>query len=458
MSTHEPRLDSAEPSAAKRRADETSSQSSLAGAGHIGVAALVTVAIANIVLWVAARPAGEPAGRFLGELCGAEAVLLFSCALVLATLLAPIERAFGGLDRVALWHRRAAVAGVVLLIPHVILVSSAPDRYATSLGHALGDVALVGILVLSVWALAPGLRAARWPGIVQRMARATYERWLTAHRLTGLFVIAAVIHGAIVDPVLHRSAVLRLVFLIVGGLGALAYLYRELLARYFVPIYDYTVAEVRRPNKTALVVALAPVRKSLSFAPGQFVFLALGGAGGWERHPFSVSSAPNDRRVELTIKASGDYTRELYDGLRPGVPAKLAGPFGGFDYRQGGRDQVWIAGGIGVTPFMSWIRSINGNFDRAVDFYYSVAHAGEALDLDEIRAVTNRHPSLRLHLVCADTDGKLTPDAVIHALPPGATPWVFMCGPPPMMNAFSAGLHRLGIAKSRIRWEQFGVR
>jgi predicted ferric reductase len=93
----------------------------------------------------------------------------------LAALLAPIERAFGGLDRVALWHRHAAVAGVLLLISHIALVSSAPDRYATSLGHALGDIALIGLLVLAVWALAPSLRVARWPGPIQRMARATYS-------------------------------------------------------------------------------------------------------------------------------------------------------------------------------------------------------------------------------------------------------------------------------------------
>ena len=92
-------------------------------------------------------------------------------------------------------------------------------------------------------------------------------------------------------------------------------------------------------------MALAPPAKPLSFEPGQFVFLAFGGPGGWERHPFSVSSAPSDPRVELTIKASGDYTRDLYDKLRPGVPAKLAGPFGGFDYRLGG-SQIWIAGGL----------------------------------------------------------------------------------------------------------------
>ena len=432
--------------------------SSVAGSGRAGVVALVAVAVAFPVLWVLARPDGQPLGRFLGELCGAEAVLLFSCSLVLATVLTPIERAFGGLDRVAVWHRRAAVAGVLLLIPHVALVSSAPDRYATSFGHALGDIALIGLLVLAVWALAPSLRAARWPGPIRRMARASYERWLTGHRLTGLFVIVAVVHATIVDPVLRDSVLLRVVFLIVGAAGTLAYLYRELFARYVVPIYDYTVADVRRPNKTTVDVTLTPVRKQLTFAPGQFVFVALGGSGGWQRHPFSVSSSPSARRLELTIKAAGDYTRDLYGQLRPGIPAKLAGPFGGFDYRQGGQNQIWIAGGIGVTPFLSWIRSIDGRFDRRVDFFYAVAHADDAVDLDEIRGIAERHPSLRVHLVIADSDGRLTPEAVMHEAAPAPSPWFYMCGPPAMMKDFSASFRKLGVPASRIRWEQFDVR
>ena len=449
----------AKPPATQPGPDDRAPERSLASTpGWAGVAALTIVALANVVVWVAARPSGQPTARFVGEVCGAEAVLLFSCSLVLATLLTPIERAFGGLDRVAVWHRRAAVAGLALLIPHVGLVGSAPDHYATSLGSALGDVAIVGLVFLGLWALAPRLRAARWPGVIRRLSRATYGRWLTAHRLTGLFVIAAVAHGALVDPVLHRSTLLRAVFLTVGGVGTLAYLYRELLARYVVPIYDYTVAEARRLNPRILCVRLAPVRESLSFTPGQFVFLAIGGPGGWERHPFSVSSAPAEPRLELTIKATGDYTRQLYDQLQPSAPAKLAGPFGGFDYRRGGHDQVWIAGGIGITPFLSWMRSLDDSFDRDVDFYYSVATADDAVDVDEIRTAAGRHPSLRVHLICADTDGKLTPEHVVDGVPSGTRPWVYMCGPPPMMEAFSAGFRRLGIARSRIRWEQFGAR
>jgi hypothetical protein len=146
---------------------------STSGSGRRGVAALAIVAGSNVVLWVAARPNGEPSGRFLGELCGADAVLLFSCALVLATLLSFIERAFGGLDRVVIWHRRVAEAGVLLLVPHVALATSSPDRYATSLGKALGDVGIAGLTILALWAIAPSLRAARWPGIIRRMARLT---------------------------------------------------------------------------------------------------------------------------------------------------------------------------------------------------------------------------------------------------------------------------------------------
>jgi predicted ferric reductase len=281
---------------------------------------------------------------------------------------------------------------------------------------------------------------------------------LTGHRLTGLFVIVALVHGAIVDPVLHHSVLLRVAFVIVGVTGTIAYVYRELFARYVVPIYDYTVADVRRPNQTALAVTLTPVHKRLTFAPGQFVAIALGGSGGWQRHPFSVSSSPRDPDLELTIKATGDYTRDLYHQLRPGIPAKVAGPFGGFDYRQGGDDQIWIAGGIGVTPFLSWIRSIDGTFDRRVDFFYSVARPEDAVDLDDIRAVADRHPSLRVHLVCTDTDGKLTPEGVMRQGTTDLRPWVYMCGPAPMMKSFSAGLRKLGVPASHIRWEQFDVR
>jgi predicted ferric reductase len=428
-------------------------------APNAGATALVAIAIAYVVLWVVARPAHEPTARYIGEICGATALLLFSCSLVLATFLRPIERAFSGLDRVVVWHRHAATAALVLLVPHVALITSAVDPYETTFGHGLGDLALFGLLLLVVWALAPSLRGARWPGPVRWLAGIAYDRWLTAHRLTGLFVAFAVVHGAIVDPALHQSMLLRAVYLVVGVTGVAAYAYRELLAKYVFPIYDYTVAGISRPGQNTIDVVLEPVHTPLAFIPGQFIALAFGGAGGWHRHPFSVASAPSSRQLEVTIKALGDYTQALSDKLEPGTPAKVVGPFGGFDYTRGGNDQIWIAGGIGVTPFLSWIRAMDNSFDRSVDFYYSVAHETDALYLDEIEAAAARHPGFRPQVVNTEREGFLTADRAVNGRPrSGADVWVYMCGPPAMAKSLAKRFRQLGVPRSKVRWEQFDTR
>ena len=52
----------------------------------------------------------------------------------------------------------------------------------------------------------------------------------------------------------------------------------------------------------------------------------------------------------------------------------------------------------------------------------------------------------------------MTGDRVLDASPSGASPWVFMCGPPPMMKGLAKDLHRVGLPDDHVRWEQFGVR
>lgn len=121
----------------------------LRAVASLGPALSVVLPVGYLVLWLAAKPPSQPTNRYLGEFFGAEAVLLLSLSLALTTLLTPIERAFGGLDRVGIWHRRVAVAGVVLLVPHVALVTSPPSRYATTMGMGLGVLAFVGLVFLA---------------------------------------------------------------------------------------------------------------------------------------------------------------------------------------------------------------------------------------------------------------------------------------------------------------------
>jgi predicted ferric reductase len=186
-----------------------------------------------------------------------------------------LERAFGGLDRMYLWHRWSAIAAVVLLYPHYVLVTSVNNTIKSTLGNALGFIALFGLVFLLLWALVPRLP------VVGRHIRTNYQRWFTLHRLTGLFVIAGLIHGFLVDPVLQHSTALLVWYLAVAAMGTAAYLYRELL------------------------------------------------------HPFTISSAPQESLLHLAIKGLGDETQRLIDTLQPGVPARVGMAFGMFDYRSG---------------------------------------------------------------------------------------------------------------------------
>src|SRR5690242_13450622 len=84
----------------------------------LGGGTIIGITIVTILLWFLFRPAGQPTSRYLGEMLGTTAILLFSCSLIVATKAPFLESSFGGLDRMYLWHRWSAIAGVVLLFPH----------------------------------------------------------------------------------------------------------------------------------------------------------------------------------------------------------------------------------------------------------------------------------------------------------------------------------------------------
>jgi hypothetical protein len=165
-------------------------------AREVGPATIAVLVGALLLLWLVARPAGEPTRRYVGQLFGAESILLLSIGLVLISTLPWVEEWFDGIDRAAIWHRRVAISGLALLAPHVLLSSNANS---TTLGGPLGVVSLLGLLGLVLWAIlrrwqsvVPGrlrgvVRDA--PGVPQvRRVFGGYERWRALHRTTGLFV------------------------------------------------------------------------------------------------------------------------------------------------------------------------------------------------------------------------------------------------------------------------------
>jgi len=204
------------------------------------------------------------------------------------------------------------------------------------------------------------------------------------------------------------------------------------------------------------------LRDTFPVVAGQFVFVHFGGSAEWERHPFSVSSAPQERDLRLSIEALGDYTQHLSDTLQPGAPAIVSIAFGMFDYREGTREQVWIAGGIGITPFRSWIRAFptEQQMEFDIDLYYTVRTEDEALFLDEIRTAATQHPSFRPHIISSQRDGSLTMEHIVETSGGGTiiAKDVYMCGPSGMVESFQHSLHKLGVPPMHIHFEQFTFR
>jgi predicted ferric reductase len=437
-------------------------------AREVGPATIGVLVVALGVLWAVAQPAGEPAGRYLGQGLGAESILLLSIGLVLISTLPLVEEWFDGIDRAAIWHRRVAITGLVLLVPHVLL-SSNPN--GTALGGPLGAIGAIGLVALALWAILP-----RWQSVVPALLRGLvlalrdapivrdvrrifggYDRWRALHRTTGLFVAAGFAHGVLDGTPFPDAPVLRWSYVAVGAVGVGFYVYRELLARFFLSLHDYQVDAVREIDVGLVEISMRPIGRGVDFVPGQFAMVYLEAKDGWHKHPFTISSAPHEGVVRVTIKALGDYTSRLQELIEPGMPAVIGGPHGRFSHWRGTDRQVWIAGGVGVAPFLSWLRALDGHLPQRVDFFYTAD--GEAPFAEEIRGIADRHESLHAHLIDTSIEGRLTPERVLAAADGDRRGLsVFMCGPQGMLRSFQTELRQAGVLSKRIHREHFDWR
>ncbi len=418
---------------------------------RVGGFTIVALGVVVVKLWLSARPAGLADAYVFGEIAGVLGVYTMTWSLLLATRARWLEPWFGGLDRMYLWHKQSAIVGMVLLAPHILVTVGGrpPGDRPNSFGVALGFLSELGLLALVAISLPR----------VGRMLRVSYERWLFLHRLIGLFVVLGVAHGLLVDLVIGSSVILQTVYLAIGMLGIGSYLYAELLMRRLVPTADYTVTTVTRPADDIVEMQLTPTGPALTPRPGQFVFLRIGGDNAWREHPFSVAASDPGGGLRLSVRTLGRDTRRMHDRLVPGLPATVTGPYGMFDFTLGGQRQVWIAGGIGVVPFLNWLKTLTSDDDHRIDLFYSVPTEADAVYLPELVAHTSRLKSVRVHHVFTRNQGHLTGEDVIDAIQvPVADVHVFLCGPLAMVQDLTRDLRGRGVPRDYIHAERFAFR
>jgi predicted ferric reductase len=430
-----------------------------AGPGFRGTAwVLVGLPLLPVLLWrmipdIAGMTSTTATLRLLALHAGLLGYVCFALALVLGARFAFVERAFVSLDRMYRFHRRLAAAVAALLVTHVVLM--------------LVSVAASGTPVTTVLRPDPGWRV--FAGVVAvvafacvisvtTFARLRHEPFLRVHRLFGVVFAAGALHALRVPAFVAQSRWLSAYLGLVTVAAAVAWVYRSGLGRTLVRRHFYEVAAIRRVRPDVTEVTLVPLEQPLLFEPGQLVFIGVDDdAVTREQHPFSITSAPGDRELRMVVKAVGDFTGGLPD-VRPGSMVRVEGPYGGF-WRGGRayRRQVWIAGGIGVTPFLSIARSLDDDaYD--IDFFYCTEDVQSAVFLDELYAIADHHPRLRVISVRVDSLGFLTADDVRAVCGDLSRIDIFMCGPPAMIDALTTQFTAQGVSRDRLHYEDFRLR
>jgi predicted ferric reductase len=366
-----------------------------------------------------------------------------------------------GEDVIYHFHRRISLFAVGLVVAHpLIMFAVHPELFAMPLG---GEVPLGAVFAfLSVFALLALVVTALW----RVRLKIPYETWHLSHiALAIVAVTGGLLHMVgwgfyLADPWKRVLWIGLTIFWI-----ALVF-YVRIIKPLFMLRRPFRVAEVRQERGDTTTLVMRPDgHPGFRFNPGQFGWLTVWGSPfRITAHPFSFSSsaAAMDGRVEMSIRNLGDFTRDV-DKVPVGRRVYVDGPYGAFTIGNPADMHVLIAGGVGVTPMMSMIRTLADAGDkRRIILLYGSKDWDSITFREELETLKTRLDLTVVH-VLADPPvgwtgelGYITSETLARRLmPPYAAHEYFICGPAVMMDAVEKALGALGVPMSKYHSERY---
>ncbi len=404
---------------------------------------LIAVLLAIPVPWFFAIALKQDPIAAFSQFLGAEALILMAVTQLLATRLRWLEAIFGGLDRIYVLHKHLAITAVAAVMLHDTIDADMDELERATTLNEIGEISLYGILILVALTVATFI---------------PYHLWRWTHQFIGIFFTLAAIHYALILKPFSLSDPLGAYIMAFCILGFAAYLYSLIFHAKLRGAKPYIVEAIDRTGG-AVAITLKPIGLGLRAAPGQFAFVRFQARDLGEVHPFTLSNAPDaDGALRITVKALGDYTARLASVLRPGMTARVSGPFGRFRRPKRARSEIWIASGIGVTPFAAWTAAMSAP-DRPVDMFYSVRSLDDAALLPSLEAADAAFPNFRLHVIASERDGRLTAARIAETVAaPLRDAEIFFCGPVSMRRQLAHDFRAAGVPAKRFHFEEFEIR
>ena len=395
-------------------------------------------------------------------------VLLGALALSIMALQALISGRHGfgnraGFDNVLQFHRQLGIGALLLVLAHPTLTFIAEPsllHYLDPREDTLRALALMALLLASLTLVVTSL----W----RKRLGLSYETWRLLHGGLTAFVVMGGLGHALMAQRYTQGVVTSGVFalLLLLPLGLLVE--TRLLRPWRLRRRPWRVVDnqLERGDTTTLTLE-ADGQHQLDFQPGQFFWITLGNTPfALQQHPFSiVSSASQPGRVAFSAKRLGDFTRTL-PKVKANTRAFIEGPYGAFipnpDNPHG---IVMLAGGIGITPFISMLRSFRDT-GKAPPIWLIYANPTwqEATFREHLETLSKALPLTVVHVLSDPHEGwqgetGYVDEALIKRVLPDLDPRTdcYICGPDPMMDSAERGLIAHGIPPTHIFSDRFDI-
>lgn len=399
-------------------------------------------------------------------LTGLLSIALMSLAMLLAARPAWLEGTFGGLDRMYRCHKWAGILAIGVGATHWLIEMSddvlraivgrtgrPPKEHLGGTLEALRDLAkdmgewaiylLLVMLVLALWK--------RFP----------YRPWRLLHKAMPVIYLVLAFHGVLLAPPDYWTTPpgWLLGFMVcVGAYGSVSAL-TERIGRARQTAGTIAAVERVAPDVTSVCCQLGA--NWHGHRPGQFALVTFDRREG--AHPFTIASSDHgDGTVCFQIKALGDYTRGLAERLQVGQPVTVEGPYGRFDISRLDvkAKQIWVAGGIGITPFLAWLESLQTMPEQApaADLHYCTRDRESDPFIARLHSLCARLPSIHLHIHGSQQGEFLNAADLVNERQRAAVSEVWFCGPQGLADSLKTNLRGRRYGTCRFHQEAFEIR
>lgn len=405
-------------------------------------------------------------------LSGYMAVGLMSLAMLLAMRWPSLNRRLGGLDRAYQVHRQLALWGTGLGLFHYLLRQLVKELRHAGLMSKPQDAPSWALELLrplhgSAKDLAEwGLYLAIALVLLALWRRLPYRWFALAHRLMPLAFLAVAYHSVVFLPKGYwggwglLGSGLLMVLMLLGGLAAIMSLVGRVGRS---RRHAGEVIEVRSLPLDVLEIRLRLAPGWPGHESGQFGLLTLDTREG--AHPFTIASSwKGDGELRFAIKALGDYTRRLPELVAPGDRAWVEGPYGRFVFADAKPRQIWVGGGIGMTPFVARLQELAQARSadptqlqtQQLELFYCTRRGDPEIThaLHELAQAAG----VRLHVLETATQGQLSAQRLMDLAPHWREASIWFCGPARFGQALREGLSAQGLHAADFHQEAFEFR